>query len=61
MQRYSNSIQIYHRGRVRNCEGLCFDEWETNAVEQFGISRLFTGSAEKFVLGCVVNLFRCTY
>ena len=61
MQRYNNCIQLYHSGSVRNCEGLCFAKWGTSTGGKFGISRLFMGSAEKLVLGCVVNLFRCTY
>lgn len=61
MKRYSNHTQIYHRGNVRNCKGLCFAKWGMSTAGQFGNSRLFTGSAEKLLLGCVVKLFRFTY
>lgn len=61
MQRYNNHTQIYHSGSMRNCKGLCSAKWGTSTAGQLGVSRLFTGGAEKLVLGCVVNLFGCTY
>lgn len=61
MQRYNTRIQVHRGGSTRNCEGLCFAKWGTTTAGWFGVSRLFTASAEKLVLGCVVNLFGCTY
>jgi len=61
MQRYNNRIQVYLSDSMRNYEAFCFAKWGTSTAGQFGISRLFTGGAEQLFLGCVVNLFGCTY